>query len=299
VKKVIIWGTGKDYDQFIPYIELEKYKGNLEIIGVTSNDGWLSSIGGYSFIPKNRISDTLYDYIIVASTTFFDEIRQECRLYGINMERVLHGAVFKIPYFDFERYLQVKESKITIVSNNCWGGYLYNLLKLPFTSPFINTAVSEEHYVRLIKNLPEYLQLPLEDTKSNEHECAPCGRLGDVEILFIHHASFELAKSDWDRRAARVNWDNIFLQMTVVGEERLVNDFVKAPYKKKAAFFHHPYEAENVIYIRDWDLCQTRVKYFYKFVPFILDVVKNRYFGSYPLDILKMLLGESDFIMKK
>jgi hypothetical protein len=125
MKKIIVWGTGIEYDRYISNIELEKLKGNIDIIGVTSNENWLCNLGDYPFVSKDKLSDMLFDYIVVFSSKFFEEICREALLYGINRNQIINGAVFGIPYFDFNRYTQVKESNITIVSNHCWGGWIY------------------------------------------------------------------------------------------------------------------------------------------------------------------------------
>lgn len=54
--KILIWGTGIEYDRHMPYIELERIKGNLEVVGITSNDSWLCNIGEYKFASKDNRS---------------------------------------------------------------------------------------------------------------------------------------------------------------------------------------------------------------------------------------------------
>jgi len=42
-----------------------------------------------------------YDYIIVTSTQFFDEIKQEAIDIGIDERCIISGTVFHLPRFDF------------------------------------------------------------------------------------------------------------------------------------------------------------------------------------------------------
>ena len=122
MKKIIIWGTGKDFDKYYPYIRLEELKGNIEVCGVTSREEHLQVIGNYKFLSKAELEKVSFDYVVVAAAKFFDEICREALDSGIERERIIHPDVFMIPYFDFERYIRVKEAKISIVSNHCWGG---------------------------------------------------------------------------------------------------------------------------------------------------------------------------------
>jgi len=71
----------------------------------------------------------------------------------------------------------------------------------------------------------------------------PIARLGDVEIVFLHSKTIEEAKSDWIRRAKRVNYDNLivkFSQQNFCSEE-LLEKFVQLPYDKKFVFTYKPY----------------------------------------------------------
>lgn len=299
MKRVIIWGTGKDYDKYMPFIQLEQLKGNIEICGVTSEEEYLRTIGGYSFIPKTKIKDMVFDYIIVTTVKFFNVICAEALNLGIGRECMIHPEVFTIPYFDFDRYVQVKEGKISIISNHCWGGLVYSLLKIPFNSPFINTLIDEENYIRLINDLQYYLQQPLIQGESNK-TTAPIGMLGDVEIQFIHHSSFGLAKRDWYKRVNRVNYRNLFMEMTIGNRADIIQQFIQIECRKKVAFCSIPYKNnKNVIFLKDWEMDRLKVRYSYMFGIYILDIVKPTHKTSCPIDILKMLLGEEDFQMKR
>lgn len=73
------------------------------------------------------------------------------------------------------------------------------------------------HYLRLLSDPRGYF------SKSLEHACDaivprepfgqiyPVGRLGDVELHFIHDHDFDTARARWEVDAARVNWDNLFV----------------------------------------------------------------------------------------
>ena len=54
---------------------------------------------------------------------------------------------------------------------------------------------------------------------------------------------------------------------------------------------------ENNVFISDWNSATIRMKYSYRFEIFVLGIV-SKYVSSCPLDILKLLLGEGDYIKK-
>ena len=43
-------------------------------------------------------------------------------------------------------------NNFTIVSNNCWGGFIYKRFKLQYNSPFIGLFIFAPDYIYLLKN---------------------------------------------------------------------------------------------------------------------------------------------------
>lgn len=75
---------------------------------------------------------------------------------------------FKIPYFNWERYIEAYEKQISIVAEACYGGILCHNLGLQFNSPFVNVRIGLEtnDYMKMIKKLDKYMmQTP--STKAN------------------------------------------------------------------------------------------------------------------------------------
>lgn len=298
MRRVIIWGTGSDYDKYIPLIELEAMKGNLEIVGVTSKEEHLRCVSRYRFIPVQRMEEENFDNIIITSAKFFQEICGEAACHGIMRERIIHPEVFAIPYFDFGRYIKVAEKSPSIVSSHCWGGLVYHLLKIPFNSPFINTLFDDEDYLRLLERLPYYISLPLKEGEIDRTR-AVTGYLGDVKIQFIHHSSFIQAKADWEKRIGRLDLDNLFVEMTIgSGKEEIARKFATMNYDRKIAFCATPYEHKDIMYMKEWEVNQLAVKFSYMFGIYVLDMVKPVRKIACPIDILKLLAGEGDFVMR-
>lgn len=117
------------------------------------------------------------------------------------------------------RYRSKKKSKLknhtpSIICNTCVGGQIYNDLGLQFQSPTVNTLIKKNDFFRFVNDLESYLSSELAEVF--EEGCSyPIGSLqhgGEtVRIHFPHDTSFEEAKRKWVRRAARVDFDNIYI----------------------------------------------------------------------------------------
>ena len=73
----------------------------------------------------------------------------------------------------FIRRIGLKNRDFTIISNNCWGGFIYDIFGLKYQTPTIGTYFFSEDYVKFVNNLDYYLGLdvkPLrfEDSKHKD-----------------------------------------------------------------------------------------------------------------------------------
>ena len=87
--------------------------------------------------------------------------------------------------------------------------------------------------MKFAENMPYYLSLPLTDFNVEEKPY-PIGRLGDISLYFVHYPDIESCKTQWRRRASRVDYNNLFLVMTDRNgcTDELVERFSKVPYPK-------------------------------------------------------------------
>ncbi|MFG1497422.1 DUF1919 domain-containing protein [Saccharospirillum sp. HFRX-1] len=133
--------------------------------------------------------------------------------------------VFKRLSNEFRFYLRswkyknrlLKKTNYTIISSNCIGGSIYKDFNLPFNSPTIGSFIHGQDFVRFCSRLSYYLSLDLVEITVSKWVGAvsyPVGLLEDVEIHFLHYESFESAKIKWERRRARVGYENLFFIMT-------------------------------------------------------------------------------------
>lgn len=124
MKKCILWGMGKAYEGLLNQVMFEIYKGNIEISAIVcrEEDKYCSIRDGFDVITKKELFNIEFDYIIVTSTTFFKEIKQEIMALGIDERKIVAGNIFFLPRFDFQLYQNLIENPITILSDDCWGG---------------------------------------------------------------------------------------------------------------------------------------------------------------------------------
>ena len=137
--------------------------------------------------------------------------------------------------------LRLKNRDATIISSNCNGEYIYYDMKLRFLSPTINLSFDMNDYVKLLENLPWYMEQPITPYPDDRFDY-PCGMLGDIEIRFNHYKTFEEAVAKWEERKRRINWDNLYI-IAIDGDnctEESLHRFDDLPYRHKVIFTHLP-----------------------------------------------------------
>lgn len=162
------------------------------------------------------------------------------------------------------RQKKLKNKTFTVISNNCWGGLVYESYGLPKQTPTVGAYFAPEEYLRFVSNLEYYLkeceltfvkpeearhkQLYMQD---NRFGTFPIARIGDVEIAMLHYHSEQEAKEKWDRRRARICWDRLIVKM---------NDQNGCTEEQAAAFGKLPFEKKVFFTVHDWDAGEGTVK---------------------------------------
>ena len=118
----------------------------------------------------------------------------------------------------------LQNREFSILANNCWGGIVSRDRRLPYNSPTCGTYFFAKEYLRFLSDLPGYLAMELEEVPMAEsryakeilekegREDVTVGRMGDVEVVLLHYPTFAEAKEKWDRRKARIRWDNLLVK---------------------------------------------------------------------------------------
>lgn len=161
----------------------------------------------------------------------------------------IRNAITKIEYWNTARIQRkkLKSKDFSIISNNCWGSFIYQRYGLPYTSPTAGLYILGHDFVKLAGNLQHYLSLKLEfipwESCANYNEIRddapyPVARLGDIEVYFMHYSSEEEAAEKWYRRAKRVNTEHILYKLSQrEGCSRQdIEDFMALPLEHKLCF---------------------------------------------------------------
>lgn len=151
-----------------------------------------------------------------------------------------------------ERQKKLLGKDFTIISNNCWGGMIYESYNLPKSSPTVGLFFFADDYICFLKNLKAFVVAPLKfispkDSKWKERpEVAndkrfghyPIGQLstegGTIEIFFLHYHSEAEAQEKWDRRCKRINWNRLLVKFNDQNgaTQENIDEFLLMPYEK-------------------------------------------------------------------
>lgn len=294
--KVIVWGTRTEYDYFFKWFEVEILKGNMLINAVVFNETNLfKCIDKYSVIGIEKIQYMDYDYIIDMNQNARSQIIKIMEILNISRDKVIPARVFGQPFFDLKRWIQVKEKNISIISSHCWGGYAYNTLGMEFKSPFINLYLDNDNFFKILKDIPGYMSQPLEFIGENYEENLkrnyPIINIGDATLHFNHYTDYKEAVTVWNRRKERLNYRNLFIEMTANTEED-IQRFVALPYEQKVCFTMIPCNEKNVISIQNPYLKRIYGENAWQYA---IGVVMKSFEESKRYDLLKLLNCEQDY----
>ncbi|MBM7566458.1 DUF1919 domain-containing protein [Paenibacillus sacheonensis] len=244
--KCIVWGTGYDYEMHYNALKYQEILGNIVIEGITSNQPIYEKLDGHRFISKSELENIQFDLLIVASLGKFSEIMHEAMLCGVEARKIVNIKIFALPELQLDKYLTLRNSNLTIFSNNCWGGLTYSRLGMEFLSPFINMYESVPDYLRFLRNSKHYLNIEptleryvYDSVLKREY---PVARIDDVELHFNHYFSFDEAINKWNSRVSKVNWNNLFVMMYTEDYEE-ASQFIDLPYASKVCFV--PFETSE------------------------------------------------------
>ena len=131
----------------------------------------------------------------------------------------------------------------TLITNNCWGGVIAHNYGMEFRSPTINLQILPEEFPDFCEHLKFYMKRDLIECKElapwhedymhhqfgEELPECPLGLIGDILVVFQHYETFEEAKEQWNRRKARIDYDNIgyFFHVKNYTYSAPARDFIK------------------------------------------------------------------------
>lgn len=290
--KIVILLLGKLYEQYRSAVTLEEQKGNIKVLAIGVPNPYGSSMDGWPLMEVQEALQCGFDFLVMSQALRETmEASQTFARMGVDPERILSIEIFGAICFDFAEYVKLRQSKVSIIAGNCWGGFTYHALKMQFLSPFVNLFLEDEDYLRLLSDLKGYMEKPLvqdfsEWAKKYDY---PIGLLGDVALHFNHYPDFETAKRKWDERLRRINWQNLFVMMYTCDLD-VARRFSLLPYRHKVVFTPGDFGVDCQINLECFnDLIGHDMTQFFKSVNSVATGTLQLY------DPLRMLNGEKDF----
>lgn len=164
------------------------------------------------------------------------------------------------------RRSRLKTQEFTVISNNCFGGFVYQRYGLPYKTPTAGVFFMPKDFLRLLERPQTYFSLPLEFVEpmttphaevlraDDEHYGQyPVARLGDIYVYFMHYATVQEAQEKWVRRCARICWNRVlykFCDQNGATKEDIAA-FDALPHKNKVCFCAKAYpEYKSVVTLR-------------------------------------------------
>ena len=153
---------------------------------------------------------------------------------------------------------RLENKDVTILCNNCNGGFISHDLGLRFNSPTVNLYFKEGGFFNFCEDLDYYLAAPLVPMPEGKDgdKIYPVFTLGEgarkIELHFLHYHSYEEAREKWEARKKRINKNNLFVVSAFfdASSRDLVERFERLPQKNKVIFSEKEYpDAPHVFYI--------------------------------------------------
>lgn len=165
--------------------------------------------------------------------------------------------------FAERRRKMLKNTHFTIISNNCWGGMIYESYGLPKQTPTVGCFFMADDYIRFLTRLEDYINAELtfiapEDSRWRQEICTdkryghyPVGKLTvmsdngpeDVEIFFLHYQSTAEVKEKWNRRIKRFDKEHMLIKFNDQNKctRKHIETFERLPFRHKICFSAAPY----------------------------------------------------------
>ena len=144
----------------------------------------------------------------------------------------------------------------TIISNNCWGGTIYESYGMRKDTPTVGMFIMPSDFVRFCADLDRYLAEPLEFISTDESKWKDVlgekdnwgtyliGLIGDVELHMLHHHDEATARRKWESRVKRVDHDRLIFKLNdqngATEEDLLAFDVLPLEHKLVFAAKEHP-----------------------------------------------------------
>jgi uncharacterized protein (DUF1919 family) len=300
ISNVYIYGAGNDYNRLASYLHLYK---DINVLGIiTTEKQSYNKIDGHKCITTDKADFTKADYVIIAVVKW-QEIADILNTYGVGEDKIILSCVFGIPNFNWNEYLRLKSSNVTILSNWCLAGGLYKELGLQVKSPTYNMYCLGKDYLKFLRDYEYYLKQPMVEYIDDKYiegtvgveSFVYKGILGnDIVWNFNHNVSASEAIEKWNVHAKRINYNNVVATMIMQTEEEAYQ-FEELPIDRKIGIFHKDLGLKSVIYCPIWE-GEIRNKAGFSWLGFANQYLRNQKYGFSPVNWINFLNGDADYL---
>ncbi len=290
---ILIWGIGEQYNKMRNLIRYFEETNQIRVIALVDKKPFMDKLDGYNVVEPVAIKSLTWDYIVVMAEKSFDVIIDEAiNNYFIDRNKILTYKILMIPDITIDSYIKLKESNLTIVSNNCWGGMVYKTLGLRCISPFRNLFLFDDDYIKLIKDFNHYISIKpvfcCKEIDLHSRKEYPVLKIDDIKIHCNHDNDYQIAIDNWERRKIRINPDNIFFEM-YTSDPNAANNFTDLIANKKGiCFVDWESNNEKMIYLEKvnglelWEMVNANAALStyglkYKLIELLLGIKEYRY----------------------
>lgn len=163
----------------------------------------------------------------------------------------------------------LKKCDVSILCNNCTGGFILHDLGLRFDSPTINMFFHSLDFFDFIEHFDYYIKQPLVQIDNPRYDddapdypvaiLSGGDTLRDLELHFLHYKTFEEADEKWRLRKSRLHPESLYVMWTFMGmeqDEEIYERAVNLPAKNKVFFVNHQVNKEkypSFYYIRGFE----------------------------------------------
>ena len=233
MEKVIVWGEERVYRQIAEVVHALVETGDAEVLAEFVKDGLPDEAVFYEPVWSEATS------VLICARNYTDDLIASVVSHGVRRELLVPSDMLYKPGFSFTRYMALLKSRISILSNYCWGGLTYHYFHLPMLSPTINLFFTDGGYLHFLENLdsmleksPVFLRMDHDDYLGHDF---PVFEVNDVKIFMNHSRNAEEGLDAWNRRKGRLNRENLLVMMATK-EPESAERFCALPFSKKICF---------------------------------------------------------------
>lgn len=218
---------------------------------------------------------------------------------GVDKIKNLLGERMLAPWWRLRKHIEhmqkrtrlvfLRNRDFTLLSNNCFGGFVYRRYGLPYGTPTAGLFFMPDDFLRLLGDVKGYMGAELEfvspyatphwsslSDQQATYGQYPVAKIKDVYVYFMHYATKEEAKSKWERRVKRINYDNMlvkFCDQNGATPEQ-IRAFDALPLANKVCFCAKPYPELKSVVVLSADVDQMCVR---------AETEENNFTRDYPI----------------